>query len=103
MGIKVTHNEVAHLNCFNRTSSAFTKRWIPKQTVRKGLDAKRYVLDPMFISHFRLRIPLPIRGFIFLKLNLRHPVLRSYTKNKDNIKWHINSSECLLYLALSER
>ena len=39
-----------------------------------SLDAKRYVLDPMFISHFRLGIPLPIRGFIFFTLNLRHPV-----------------------------
>jgi len=39
-----------------------------------GLDAKRYVLDPMFISHLRLRIPLPTRGFIFFTLNLRHPV-----------------------------
>jgi len=66
MGHKVTHNDVAHLKlCFYR-SSTFTKRWIPKQTVRKGLDAKRYVSDPMFMLHFRLRIPLPIRGFIFL-------------------------------------
>ena len=52
--------------CFNRTSSTFAKRWVPKQTVRRRLDAKQCVLDPMFILHFRLRIPLPIRGFIFL-------------------------------------
>jgi len=54
--------------CFNQTSSTFAKRWVPKQTVRRRLDAKRCVLDPMFISRFRLRIPLPIRGFIFLNL-----------------------------------
>jgi len=40
------------------------------------LDAKRCVLDPMFISHFSLRIPLPIRGFIFFTLNLRLPVYK---------------------------
>jgi len=55
-------------------SSNFTKRWVPKQTVLRRLDAKRYILDPMFISHFRLRIPLRIRGFIFFTLNLNHPV-----------------------------
>jgi len=76
MGIKVTHNDVAHLKLI-----VLIERVVPllrdgyqKETVRRGLDAKRYVSDPMFISHFRLRIPLPIRGFIFLSLNLTHPV-----------------------------
>jgi len=76
--IKVTQK---NSGCFNRTSRTFAKRWVQKHTVRRRRDAKRCVLDPIFISHFRRRIPyrdsttiLAYPWFHFFTLNLRHPV-----------------------------